>query len=165
METIYGFDAKTIEGKGQNLGVFKDKVLLIVNTASLCGFTPQYEGLQNLYSKYKDQGFMVLGFPCDQFGQQEPGDSSAIKDFCLTKFAISFPLFEKIDVNGPNTHPLFQYLKKNSPGLLGTEAIKWNFTKFLINRKGTVVHRYAPTTKPEAIASDIEALLLKNTTS
>ena len=159
MENIYSFNINTIDGDSQSLSIFRDKVLLIVNTASLCGFTPQYDGLQKIYTQFKDRGFVVLGFPCDQFGHQEPGANEVIKDFCLTKFSISFPLFEKIEVNGENAHPLFKFLKKNSPGLLGTEAIKWNFTKFLVNQQGKVIDRYAPTTTPESIASDIEKLL------
>ena len=160
MENIYSFNANTIDGASQNLSLFRDKVLLIVNTASLCGFTPQYDGLQKIYTQFKDKGFAVLGFPCDQFGHQEPGVNEEIKDFCLTKFSINFPLFEKVEVNGENAHPLFKFLKKNSPGLLGTEAIKWNFTKFLVNQEGKVIDRYAPTTTPESIATDIEKLLV-----
>jgi glutathione peroxidase len=132
---------------------------LIVNVASECGYTPQYAGLEALYRKYKDRGFEVLGFPCNQFGAQEPGDEEQIKSFCETRFDVSFPLFAKIDVNGPGTHPLYEFLKTAEPGLLGTEAIKWNFTKFLVAKDGSVRNRYAPQTKPEAIAADIETAL------
>jgi glutathione peroxidase len=159
MSSLYEFEVKTLDGKTTTMGEFKGKVLLIVNTASLCGFTPQYEGLQKLYRKYQERGLVVLGFPCDQFGHQEPGGAGEIADFCTTRFSITFPLFEKIDVNGSNAHPLYVYLKENKSGLLGTEAIKWNFTKFLVNRQGEVVNRYAPTTTPESLEKDIEALL------
>ena len=138
---------------------YKDKVLLIVNTASQCGFTPQYQGLQALYHKYRDRGLVVLGFPCNQFGKQEPGSTSEIQSFCETRFGVSFPLFEKVDVNGINAHPLFKYLTKAMPGILGTEGIKWNFTKFLVDRKGNVVKRYPSMTKPEDLEKEIEALL------
>lgn len=156
---LFEIEVTAINGQKQTLEQYKGQVLLIVNTASLCGFTPQYEGLQKLYTQFKDQGFVVLGFPCDQFGHQEPGSSDEIQNFCSTRFSISFPLFEKVDVNGASAHPLFQHLKKSAPGLLGSEAIKWNFTKFLVNRKGEVVHRYAPTTAPENLIKDIEPLL------
>jgi glutathione peroxidase len=157
--SIYDFSATGIDGKPVSLSTYKDKVLLIVNTASQCGFTPQYKGLQALYERYANQGFAVLGFPCNQFGQQEPGNSDQIKSFCETSFGVSFPLFQKIDVNGSNAHPLYQYLTKAAPGIFGTEGIKWNFTKFLVDRSGKVVKRYPPTTKPEDIAKDIQALL------
>lgn len=159
MDSIYSFEVKTIDGKTQDLTSYKGKVLLIVNTASLCGLTPQYEGLQKLYTTYVDKGLVVLGFPCDQFGHQEPGTASDIKNFCEARFHITFPMFDKIEVNGDGTHPLFQFLKKHSPGLLGTEAIKWNFTKFLVDRQGRVVERFAPTTSPESLTSKIENLL------
>lgn len=159
MDSIYSFSANSINGKEQNLDQFKGKVVLIVNTASLCGLTPQYEGLETLYRKYKNQGFVILGFPCDQFGQQEPGSEDEIKEFCTARFAISFPLFAKIDVNGESAHPLFKYLKSHSPGFLGTEAIKWNFTKFLVDKSGKVVHRFAPTATPEDLEKDIAKLL------
>ena len=157
--SIYDFSARSIEGNDRPLADYKGKALLIVNVASECGYTPQYAGLEALYRKYKDRGFEVLGFPCNQFGAQEPGDEEQIKSFCETRFDVSFPLFEKIDVNGPGTHPLYEFLKTAEPGLLGTEAIKWNFTKFLVAKDGSVRKRYAPQTKPEAIAADIEAAL------
>jgi glutathione peroxidase len=157
--SIYDTSATSIDGNLISFDVYKDKVLLIVNTASQCGFTPQYQGLQSLYKKYADQGFIVLGFPCNQFGQQEPGSSEQIKSFCETRFEISFPLFQKIEVNGSNAHPLYLYLTKAAPGILGTEAIKWNFTKFLVNRTGNVVKRYPPMTKPEDIEKDLRLLL------
>lgn len=142
------------------LETFKDNVLLIVNTASRCGFTPQYRELEQLYREYKERGFVVLGFPCNQFGQQEPGSSREITTFCESNYQISFPLFEKIDVNGKHAHPLYQFLKAEAPGVLGSKAIKWNFTKFLIDRTGQVVNRYAPITPPNAIRMDIERLLV-----
>jgi glutathione peroxidase len=157
--TMYDFSARSIEGKDRPLADYKGKALLIVNVASECGYTPQYAGLEALYRKYKDRGFEVLGFPCNQFGGQEPGDEEQIKSFCETRFDVSFPLFAKIDVNGPGTHPLYEFLKSAEPGLLGTEAIKWNFTKFLVAKDGSVRKRYAPQTKPEAIAADIETAL------
>jgi glutathione peroxidase len=157
--TIYDFSARSIEGNDRPLADYKGKALLIVNVASECGYTPQYAGLEALYRKYKDRGFEVLGFPCNQFGGQEPGDEEQIKSFCETRFDVSFPLFAKIDVNGPGTHPLYEFLKSAEPGLLGTEAIKWNFTKFLVAKDGSVRKRYAPQTKPEAIAADIETAL------
>ncbi len=156
--SIYDFSATSIEGNPVELSNYKDKVLLIVNTASQCGFTPQYQGLQALYQKYSDRGLVVLGFPCNQFGQQEPGSTSEIQSFCETRFGVSFPLFEKVDVNGINAHPLFKYLTKAVPGILGTEGIKWNFTKFLVDRKGNVVKRYPSMTKPEDLEKEIEAL-------
>jgi glutathione peroxidase len=157
--TVYDFSATSIEGQPVEMNSFKDKVLLVVNTASQCGFTSQYQGLQALYDKYASKGLAVLGFPCNQFGAQEPGSASDIQSFCETRFGVSFPLFEKIDVNGPNAHPLFQYLTKSAPGILGTEGIKWNFTKFLVDGSGKVVKRYASTTDPKDIERDIEALL------
>jgi glutathione peroxidase len=157
--TIYDFSATSIEGQPVDLSNYRGKVLLIVNTASQCGFTPQYQGLQALYDKYASRGLVILGFPCNQFGQQEPGSATEIQSFCQTRFGVSFPLFEKIDVNGANAHPLYQYLVKAAPGLLGTEAIKWNFTKFLVDAQGQVVKRYAPTNTPEDMAKDIEKLL------
>jgi glutathione peroxidase len=157
--SIYDFSATSIEGNPIALETFKDKVLLIVNTASQCGFTPQYQGLQTLQSKFADREFSVLGFPCNQFGAQEPGSANEIQSFCETRYGVSFPLFEKIDVNGSNAHPLYQYLTKAAPGILGTEGIKWNFTKFLIDRNGNVVKRYPPTAKPEDIEKDIQKLL------
>ena len=152
------FSAQTLQGLNQSLAEYAGKVLLIVNTASHCGFTPQYEGLETLYQKYKDRGLLVLGFPCNQFGAQEPGRESEISSFCQKNYGVSFPMFAKIEVNGDNTHPLYQHLKKSAPGLLGSEAIKWNFTKFLIGPDGKV-ERYAPATKPSALKADIEKLL------
>jgi len=157
--SIYDFSARSIEGNDRPLADYKGKALLIVNVASECGYTPQYAGLEALYRKYKDRCFEVLGFPCNQFGGQEPGDEEQIKSFCEMRFDVSFPLFAKIDVNGPGTHPLYEFLKSAEPGLLGTEAIKWNFTKFLVAKDGSVRKRYAPQTKPEAIAADIETAL------
>jgi glutathione peroxidase len=157
--TVYEFKAKAIDGKEVSLSQYKGKGLLIVNVASRCGFTPQYEGLEKLYEKYKDKGFEVLGFPCNQFGAQEPGTESEIKSFCELNFGVKFPLFAKIDVNGPQTHPLYEFLKNAQPGVLGSEGIKWNFTKFLVDQKGNPVKRYASTEKPEALEGDIQALL------
>jgi len=157
--SIYDFSATSIDGKPTELSAYRGKVLLIVNTASQCGFTPQYQGLQALYDKYASQGLVILGFPCNQFGQQEPDTETAIQSFCETRFGVTFPLFQKIDVNGKSAHPLYQYLTKAAPGILGTEAIKWNFTKFLVDRQGEVVERYGSMTKPEDIAQAIQALL------
>jgi len=156
---IYQFSAKDTLGETVELTRYKNKVVLVVNTASDCGFTPQYKGLQNLYQKHQAQGLEVLAFPCNQFKQQENGSDAEIKQFCDLRFNIKFPLFSKIDVNGDNTHPLYDFLKTQAPGILGSKGIKWNFTKFLINKEGEVVKRYAPTTKPEAIEADIEKLL------
>jgi glutathione peroxidase len=150
---------KTIDGKAVALGDFARQTLLIVNVASRCGFTPQYAGLEALHRRFSDRGFAVLGFPCDQFGHQEPGDEAEIKNFCTEKYDVTFPMFAKIEVNGANAHPLFKTLKQEAPGFLGTPAIKWNFTKFLVDGQGRVVRRYAPTDKPEALAKDIEAAL------
>ncbi len=157
--SVYDFSATSIEGSNIDLSNYRGKVLLIVNTASQCGFTPQYQGLQALYDKYSGQGFAVLGFPCNQFGQQEPGSATDIQSFCETRFGVSFPLFQKVDVNGGNAHPLYQYLTKAAPGLLGLESIKWNFTKFLVDKNGQVVKRYAPTTQPSDIEKDLQAML------
>jgi len=157
--SVYGFEAKTIDGSSQSLDAYRGKVLLIVNVASKCGFTPQYKGLEEVYRRNKDKGLAVLGFPCDQFGHQEPGDENEIKNFCSLSYDVSFPLFAKIDVNGDNAHPLYKYLKTASPGILGTEGIKWNFTKFLVDKSGNVVKRYGSMDKPEAIEKDILALL------
>lgn len=157
--SLYDFNATLLDGTPFSLDTYRGKVLLIVNTASACGFTPQYAGLETLYRKWQDAGLVVLGFPCNQFGAQEPGDAATIGQFCQTHFGVSFPLFAKIDVNGEHAHPLYVWLKQSAPGMLGTEAIKWNFTKFLVNREGKVIERYAPTTKPEDIAGAIEALL------
>ena len=156
---IYAFTAPRLNGQEQSLADYDGKVMLIVNTASKCGFTPQYEGLEKVYQQYKDKGLVVLGFPCNQFGAQEPGGKEEIQEFCQLNYGVSFPMFDKIDVNGSNTHPLYEYLKKQATGVLGSESIKWNFTKFLVNRDGKVVDRFAPTTKPEDMARDIEALL------
>ncbi len=150
---------KTIDGKTETLGEFEGKALLIVNVASKCGFTPQYEGLEALHKRFRDRGFAVLGFPCDQFGHQEPGDEREIANFCKLSYDVSFPMFAKIEVNGENAHPLYKTLKKEARGLLGTEAIKWNFTKFLLDRNHNVVRRYAPVDKPEGLGLDIEAVL------
>ena len=158
MTSIYDFTAKSLAGEEVPLKRFEGQVLLIVNTASACGFTPQYRGLEALQQKFASRGFSVLGFPCNQFGRQEPGDAAQIQQFCATNYAVSFPLFDKIDVNGGNAHPLYQYLRSEKSGLLGS-SIKWNFTKFLIDRSGKVVARHAPTTTPEALTKEIEALL------
>lgn len=162
--SIYQFTAKSLEGADISLQDFQNKVLLIVNTASQCGFTPQYQGLQALYDQFAAQGFAVLGFPCNQFGQQEPGSASDIQQFCETRYGVSFPMFAKVDVNGPSAHPLFRFLTQAAPGmaipLLGSaEAVKWNFTKFLVDRQGKVVKRYGSMTKPEEIVADIQGLL------
>ncbi|NND82844.1 MAG: glutathione peroxidase [Gammaproteobacteria bacterium] len=157
--SIYQFSATDIKGADVSLSDFQGKVLLIVNTASKCGFTPQFEGLENLYKDLHEQGLEVLGFPCNQFGSQDPGDEGQIEEFCQLNYGVSFPMFSKIEVNGKGAHPLYQYLKKEAKGLLGSEKIKWNFTKFLINKEGGVVARYGSMDKPEDIRSDIEALL------
>ena len=159
MTTAYEFGAETIEGRKRALSKYRGKVLLIVNTASQCGLTPQYSGLEALYRKYRERGLEILGFPCNQFGAQEPGSEGEIAKFCETQFGVSFPMFAKVDVNGDTAHPLFQWLRKEAPGLLGSEAIKWNFTKFLVDREGRVVERFAPTTAPEDLAPAIEKLL------
>jgi glutathione peroxidase len=156
---VYDFEAKTIEGQAQRLDTYRGKPLLIVNVASKCGFTPQYKGLEAMYRKLRDRGLVVLGFPCDQFGHQEPGDESEIQSFCSTTYDVSFPMFAKVEVNGPNAHPLYQHLKSASPGVLGTEGIKWNFTKFLIDKNGEVVKRYGSVDTPEKIEKDVERLL------
>ena len=157
---IYEFQARTIEGKELSLSEYRGKALLIVNVASRCGYTPQYEGLERLYAFYKDQGFAVLGFPCNQFGAQEPGTEADIQTFCSTSFNVRFPLFSKVDVNGSAAHPLYKFLTSAKPGILGTEAVKWNFTKFLLNRQGEPVKRYAPTVEPKDIEEDIRELLV-----
>jgi glutathione peroxidase len=159
MSSINDFQANDIAGNLQELSQYKGKVLLVVNTASQCGFTPQYKGLQALYEHHEKKGFAVLGFPCNQFGAQEKGNSEEIEQFCELNFGVTFPMFEKIEVNGPNTHPLYDWMKSKQKGLLGSKNIKWNFTKFLINREGEVVKRYSPTTKPEQIEKDILRLL------
>lgn len=161
VNTIYDLQLTLIDidKKPVNLANYKGKVLLIVNVASKCGFTPQYEGLEKLYRKYKPQGFEILAFPCNQFGNQEPGTNEEIKNFCSTKFNVTFKLFDKIEVNGPNSHPLYKFLKQEKPGMLGTPDIKWNFTKFLIDKNGVVVERFAPQTSPESIEKDLIKLL------
>ncbi|MDB5515014.1 MAG: Glutathione peroxidase [Tardiphaga sp.] len=158
MSSIYDFSAVTLAGQELPLRQFEGQVLLIVNTASACGFTPQYKGLEDLQQALKPRGFSVLGFPCNQFGSQEPGDAKQIEEFCESNYSISFPLFAKIDVNGDKAHPLYAYLKSERPGVLGS-SIKWNFTKFLVDRRGRVVARHAPTTRPESLTKEIEALL------
>jgi glutathione peroxidase len=157
--SIYDFSAETLDGKPAPLSDWRDKVVLIVNTASKCGFTGQYAGLEALYRKYRDRGFVVLGFPSNQFGQQEPGDAMEIASFCSLTYEVDFPMMQKIDVNGPKAHPLYTYLKKAKRGLLGTESVKWNFTKFLVDRSGEVARRFAPNVEPKALEGAIEALL------
>ena len=159
MSTVYDFKAKGIDGKQIDLQQYQGKVLLIVNTASQCGFTPQYKGLEAVYEQFRDKGVEVLGFPCNQFGAQEPGTAEEIGAFCERNFGITFPLFDKVEVNGEEAHPLFKHLKSEAPGLMGTEAIKWNFTKFLVRKDGTVYKRYAPQTEPKELMKDIEKLL------
>ena len=159
MTTAYDFSAKTLDGADQALADYTGKAMLIVNTASKCGFTPQYTGLEKLFEKYRDKGLVVLGFPCDQFGHQEPGDAEEIKNFCSLNYDVKFPLYEKIEVNGGNAHPLWKWLKKEKPGLLGIEGVKWNFTKFLVDKQGQVVKRYAPTDTPEKIEKDLASVL------
>jgi glutathione peroxidase len=157
--SVYPFKAKTLDGREASLSEYQGKALLIVNVASRCGFTPQYEGLEKLYEKYKGQGFEVLGFPCNQFGAQEPGTETEIRQFCDLNYGVKFPLFAKVDVNGANAHPLYKYLTSEKPGILGTEAIKWNFTKFLIGKNGEPIRRYASATTPEGLEKDVEAAL------
>jgi glutathione peroxidase len=157
--TAYDFSATDIDGQAQALSQYQGKVLLVVNVASKCGFTPQYAGLEQLWRDYRNRGLVVLGFPCDQFGHQEPGDAAEIKNFCSLTYDVDFPMFAKVEVNGAGAHPLWQWLKDEKGGLLGIDAIKWNFTKFLVGRDGRVLKRYAPTDKPESLARDIEAAL------
>jgi glutathione peroxidase len=159
MASIYDFSANNAQGVAVKLSDFKGKVLLIVNTASQCGFTPQYEGLEKLYKAHGKDGLVVLGFPCNQFGAQEPGNEAEIMSFCKLNYDVSFPLMAKIEVNGGKRHPLYEYLTEHAPGLLGSEAIKWNFTKFLVSRDGATVKRYAPTASPESMQADITAML------
>ena len=159
MTTAYDFSARDIDGQEKSLADYKGKAMLVVNTASKCGFTPQYTGLEKLSQEFKDQGLVVLGFPCDQFGHQEPGDEAEIKNFCSLTYDVSFPMFAKVDVNGPKAHPLFQWLKSEKAGLLGLEGIKWNFTKFLVGPDGPVLKRYAPTDTPEKIGKDLKKIL------
>jgi glutathione peroxidase len=159
MSTFYDFSAPTLDGRPKSLSDYRGKVVLVVNTASECGFTPQYAGLQALYEKYRSQGLEVLGFPCNQFGGQEPGSAAEIGAFCEKNYGVAFPMFDKVEVKGANAHPLYKWLTSSAPGILGTEVIKWNFTKFLVGRDGDVVKRYAPQDKPQDIAADIERLL------
>ena len=159
MTSVYDFTPKALDGGEAPLSAYKGKALLFVNVASQCGFTYQYEGLEALWRTYKDRGFAVLGFPCNQFGKQEPGNADEIRNFCSTTYDVTFPLFAKIDVNGPNAHPLYRYLEEQKRGLLGSKSIKWNFTKFLVDREGRVRRRYPPTTKPEALTGAIEQVL------
>ncbi len=156
---VYDFEAQSLDGQPAPLGERRGQVMLIVNTASKCGFTPQYAGLEALYRKFKDRGFVVLGFPCNQFGAQEPGDAAEIANFCSLTYDVSFPMMAKIDVNGPKAHPLYAWLKSEKKGVLGTQGIKWNFTKFLIDREGRVAGRFAPTATPQSLEAAIEALL------
>jgi glutathione peroxidase len=159
MSTVHDFSARTIDGKDQKLDAWKGKVVLGVNVASKCGFTPQYTGLEAMHRRLKDKGLVIAGFPCDQFGHQEPGNEKEIQEFCSLTYEVSFPMYAKIEVNGDGAHPLYQHLKSEAPGLLGSKTIKWNFTKFLVDRDGNVVKRYAPTDKPEDIEKDVEKLL------
>jgi len=158
MSSVYDFSARDIDGNERSLAEWRGKTLLIVNVASKCGFTPQYAGLEELWQRHRDQGLVVLGFPCDQFGHQEPGDEAEIKNFCATTYDVDFPIFAKVEVNGDNAHPLYRWLKHEGKGILGSEAIKWNFTKFLVDPAGEVVKRYAPTDTPEKIGKDLPAL-------
>lgn len=158
-EDIYGFSGVTMQGKDVSLSQYRGKVLLVVNTASKCGFTPQLKGLEELYDRFRDKGLEILGFPCNQFAKQDPASNDEINQFCELNYGVKFTLFQKVDVNGDHAHPLFKYLKKQAPGVLGTQAIKWNFTKFLVDRNGKVLERYAPTDTPEKIGKDLERLL------
>jgi glutathione peroxidase len=159
MSSVYDFSARDIDGHERPLADWRGKVLLVVNVASKCGFTPQYAGLEALWRRYRDRGLVVMGFPCDQFGHQEPGDEAEIRDFCTLNYNVDFPMFAKVEVNGGQAHPLWSWLKDEKGGFLGIDAIKWNFTKFLVGRDGKVVKRYAPTDTPESLAKDIEAAL------
>ncbi len=159
MSSIFDITVRGIDGAEQSMAAYKGKVMLIVNFASKCCFTPQYAGLEALWRNYRDKGLMVMGFPCNQFGAQEPGDEAEIGQFCSLTYDVNFPMFAKLDVNGSNTHPLYEHLKSEAPGLLGIEMIKWNFTKFLVDREGKVAGRYAPNTEPKDLAADIEKLL------
>ncbi len=159
MTKLGNFSADTLGGAPQSLDAYDGKVVLVVNTASKCGFTPQYAGLEQIYERYRDQGLVVLGFPCNQFGKQEPGDADEISEFCQVNYGVSFPMFAKVDVNGSDAHPLFQWLRREAKGALGSTRIKWNFTKFLVGRDGEVIDRYASTTKPEKLSGDIEKAL------
>lgn len=157
--TVHDYSAKTIDGEDRKLSDYRGQVMVIVNTASKCGFTPQYQGLEKMFREFRGRGLVVLGFPCDQFGHQEPGDENEIKQFCSLNYDVTFPMFSKIDVNGDHAHPLYEHLKNEAPGLLGSRGIKWNFTKFLVDKSGKVVKRYGSMDKPESMASDIEKLL------
>ncbi len=157
--TVYEFEAETIDGKAVSLSDYKGRVLLVVNTASKCGFTPQFDGLEALWKQYADQGLVVLGFPCNQFGAQDPGSADEIASFCQLNYGVSFPMMAKVEVNGPQAHPLYKWLVKEAPGVLGTQAIKWNFTKFLLGRDGRVIKRYGSIDTPKALAADIELAL------
>lgn len=157
--SIYDFEINALDGGTQKLSDYRNQVLLIVNTASNCGFTPQYQGLEELHLRYANDGLAILGFPCNQFGRQEPGDATQIRKFCETRYGVSFPLFAKIDVNGPQAHPLFEYLKERRPGMLGSRAVKWNFTKFLVSRSGEVLKRYGSRTRPEELEKQIQKTL------
>jgi len=159
MQSIYDIEVRTIDGRTTTLAEHRGKMMLIVNVASQCGFTPQYKGLEELYQKFKGRGFVVLGFPCNQFGAQEPGSEAEIQNFCSTNYSVSFPMYSKVEVNGEGTHPLFTHLKKNAKGLLGTEAVKWNFTKFLVGKDGSVIERFAPQTAPASLESDLQKIL------
>jgi len=159
MSSVYDFTANTIDGQSTKLDAYKGKTLLIVNVASKCGFTPQYKGLEALYKKYKDKGLVILGFPCDQFGHQEPGDEKEIQEFCSLTYDVDFPMFAKIKVNGDDAHPLYKFLKNEEKGILGTTAIKWNFTKFLVDKTGKVLKRYGSMDTPESIDKDVAPLL------
>ncbi|HEY9281546.1 MAG TPA: glutathione peroxidase [Eoetvoesiella sp.] len=161
MLSLYSFSARSITGESIDFSQFQNQVVLVVNVASKCGYTPQYSGLESLYQEYKDQGFTVLGFPCDQFGHQEPGDSAEILTFCTTSYNVSFPLFQKIEVNGQQAHPVYKWLKEEKKGVLGTKAIKWNFTKFLLGRDGQALQRYGSSTTPDEVRADIELALGK----
>ncbi|MGO9931754.1 MAG: glutathione peroxidase [Steroidobacteraceae bacterium] len=159
MTDIYDFSAETLDGSDTALGAYKGKTMLIVNVASKCGFTPQYQGLEALYRKFAEKGLVVLGFPCNQFGHQEPGDADEIRNFCSRNYDVTFPIFSKIEVNGSAAHPLYKFLKSQAKGIFGTERIKWNFTKFLVDGEGRVIARYPPTAKPQRIEKDVAALL------
>ncbi|NOU80085.1 redoxin domain-containing protein [Paenibacillus sp. LMG 31459] len=157
--SVYDYEANTLKGQEESLSKYKGKVLLVVNTASKCGFTPQYKGLQEVYDKFKDRGFEVLGFPSNQFAKQEPGESEDIAEFCEINYGVTFPMYEKINVNGNEAHPLFKYLSKEAPGVLGSKSVKWNFTKFLVDQEGRVLKRFSPQTTPDQIEADIAKLL------
>ncbi|WP_150265685.1 glutathione peroxidase [Paenibacillus tepidiphilus] len=157
--SVYDYEAKTLRGEQESLSKYQGKVLLVVNTASKCGFTPQYKGLQEVYNKFKDRGFEVLGFPSNQFAGQEPGDSEEIAEFCELNYGVTFPMYDKVEVKGDNAHPLFKYLTKEAPGVLGSKSVKWNFTKFLVDQDGRVLKRFAPQTTPEQIEAEIDKLL------